>query len=104
MICCREFVKAVKDNMFGFDLDQTGNAYLEMNRSIVLGKGPVIRHQYKMAYCPFCGAKLDMDYKTPQGPFEPDMEEIFHPGGVARPSDHSIVINQEPGSGPHTTV
>ena len=104
MICCREFVKAVKDGMFGFDLDQVGNAYLELNRSVIVGRGPVIRHQYKMTYCPFCGAKLDLDYKTPQGAFEPDLEEIFHPGGVLKPEDRSIVINQEPGSEVHTTV
>ena len=104
MICCREFVRAVKDGMFEFDLDQTGNAYLELNRSTIAGRVLVIRHQYKMTYCPFCGAKLDLDYKTPQGAFEPDMEEIFHPGGVVEPVDHSVVVNQEPGSEVHTTV
>ena len=104
MICCREFVRAVKDGMFEFDLDQTGNAYLELNRSIIVGRAPVIRHQYKMTYCPFCGAKLDLDYKTPQGAFEPDMEEIFHSDGTMRSEDSSVIINQEPGSEVHTTV
>ena len=101
MICCREFVKAVKDGMFGFDLDSMGDAYLELKRSVILGKGPVIRHQYRMAYCPFCGAKLDLDYKTPQGEFEPDLEEIFHPGGTLRPEDRSIIISQDPNSKVH---
>lgn len=104
MICCREFVKAFKKGVFEFGLDANGDAKLEIKVIYGPTRTPVVRHAFNMNYCPFCGAKLDTDYKTPQGPFEPDMEEIFHPGGVVEPVDHSIVVKQEPGPGPHTTV
>ena len=101
MICCREFVKAVKKGVFEFGLDANGDAKLEIRTLYGPTMIPVVRHAFNMNYCPFCGSKLEMGYKTPQVPYEPDVDEVFHQSKFVKAEDVNHTVAQDPNSEVH---
>lgn len=89
MICCRDFVKAMRSGSFFYTLDDNGDAVKVRAHNMF---------PLALRYCPFCGTELDLRLQVPQEPYVPEKDRILD---VKKSQDFDDRVSSDPNSDVH---
>ena len=88
MICCRDFIRAMRSGSFFYTLDDKGDAVLKVRAHNTF--------PLALRYCPFCGTKLDLGYQVPQEPYVPGEDRHIPDVGKAWDFNRTVTCAPDP--------